>query len=666
MDDNLQTLFGREWVLTNGIGGYALSYGSMMNKRKYNGLLIASCDGFRRVHVLSSIEEKIEGTREPVFLDSNHYPNCVYPDGSRHIVKAWLRPYPAVLYNPYSSEHNYLILKEVFLAQGINAVVVKYSNLGKKPISISLRPKFTLRDHHAVDQSGTWDRVQVDCSAKDAEFSIRRSDSGMQAFGYSNTGQFSCERVVFRNAYYPVEMLRGYTANEDLISPVCLRAELEPESSLVFLVSDCSLDNPVATAKDAEAFYKSFPLPNNHPALSKEKSPIKTGKPLPGDLFSREDYLKILHMAARDFVVDQSDVIAGYPWFGPWGRDSMISLGGVALLEGGRQIAKAVLKKYGTHIRNGLMPNTFGEGGEGLNYDTVDAPLWFVLRCREFAPEDAELFKQSCCVVLNYMKQQDLPFFMADDGLVEIRPGAHALTWMDAKIYGNPVTPRFGKPVEINALWYNALRSVLHMAKLQGASEISCGDHVVPIEKITELSEKVAVSFKKFIGPQYLADRLENDEPVWEIRPNAIIAMGLPFDVVSLDVMESAWKMARSTLLTPYGLRTLDPLHPAYKQKYIGSHKQRDLAYHQGTVWAFLLGSFAKLAAKVLTKDHSREEIEKEISGYIWVLRDALMKGEFASVAEVWDGTDPYFPKGCPAQAWSVFALLEIENMLNK
>jgi glycogen debranching enzyme len=202
------------------------------------------------------------------------------------------------------------------------------------------------------------------------------------------------------------------------------------------------------------------------------------------------------------------------------------------------------------------------------------------------------------------------------------------------------------------------------MAKLQGKTKIVCEKFSVTLPEIKNLSEKVAESMKSFIGPQYLADRIENGYPVWEVRPNAVTAVSLPFDFTTKDVMKRVWKMTRDALLTPYGLRTLDPLHPAYKQKYIGSQKQRDLAYHQGTVWPYLLGDFAKLSAKVLSAEYSHSELFKEIGGYVWAFRDAFMRGEFASVAEVWDGSDPYFPKGCPAQAWSVFALLEIENML--
>ena len=183
------------------------------------------------------------------------------------------------------------------------------------------------------------------------------------------------------------------------------------------------------------------------------------------------------------------------------------------------------------------------------------------------------------------------------------------------------------------------------------------------MKEIENLSNQVQKSLQKFLGPTFLADRLEeNDRPIWEIRPNWVIAASLPWVPWEMEVQKNIWKMTKEKLLTPYGLRSLDPEDPAYKQKYVGSEKQRDLAYHQGTVWTYLLLPFAKLTRNVFSAE--KKEWKKEVAGIVWSLRDGFMKGGRASVAEIWDGTDPLLPKGCPAQAWSVFALLEIEQML--
>lgn len=662
---SLQVLSDREWIMTNGLGGYSLGFGNMINKRKYNGLLIAGASDLKRVHILATLEEKVETENAFFYIDSNHYPNCMYPNGYDHLVRSWLRPYPAALYSSVPHDEDNLIFKEIFLLKDVNAVAVKYTNLGKKTFSMRVRPKFTLRDHHHVNAQGTWNWCGTEKDVHSNYFSFKRLDSGYEAFGYAEDGEIYEEMLVFGSTYYPTEAGRGYDAVEDLISPVRIMLSLQPGKSSYLLFSSEPIAEPKRKAIDAERFYKKYPLPSDHPSNVKT-SLILNNAGNRNVVFDKDDYAKILELATEEFIVKNSDIIAGFPWFGAWGRDTLISMSALKYMKNGPELAKKILKKYGSEIKNGMMPNTFGEGGAGLNYDTVDAPLWYVMRAWEFGNNDPELFANSVNIVLNYMYNENNPFFMAGDGLIEIRISEHAMTWMDARIYNNPVTPRHGKPVEINALWFNALNALREMAKSAHVSELRNDGLHCDLKQLDGLIEKVKLSMKKFVGDNFLADRLEGDNPIFEIRPNAVTALSLPFDFADKDVIKKVWKTAKDKLLTLYGLRTLDPAHPAFKQKYIGNQKQRDMAYHQGTTWAYLLLPFANLTAKALKDDRTKEEISKEISGYVWALRDGMMRGELASIAEVWDGQDPYFPKGCPAQAWSTFALFEIEQMLLK
>ena len=660
---SLRVTSDREWLLTNGLGGYSLGFGNMMHKRKYNGLLIAADSNQKRFHLVSSIEEKVERGSGFFYLDSNHYTNCIYPEGYRHILKSWLRPYPGALYSSLPANDETIIFKEIFLCKGLNAVVVKYTNLGRSHISIVARPKLTMRDHHIVNKAGVWDRISTNMEFGESLFRVRREDNGIETFGYVKGGNILEEPTIYRSVYYPVEAIRGYDSVEDLFSPARIVLDIVPGSSSTIVFSDKDIPDVWSKAAEAEAYYKSLPLPADHP----EVTAIVESSELAEETlhsFDFNSYSKMLGLMCEDFVLDGDDIIAGYPWFGAWGRDTMISLSGLKYLEGGKNKALSILKKYGRKIKIGLLPNTFGEGGEGLNYDSVDAPLWYVVRSYEFAKDDKELFKNCQNIVLNYMYADELPFHLSDDGLIEIKRGDWALTWMDAKVYGTPVTPRYGKPVEINALWFNALCAVREMAKGLGIKKLSAGGRKCPLSQIDELIDKISNSFEEFVGEDYLADRIEDGRPIWEIRPNAVIALSLPFDLVGRDVMERVWKKAKAKLLTPYGLRSLDPTHPAFKQKYVGNGKQRDLAYHQGTVWTFPLLPFAELTTKIYGGVWSNDDIHKEISRYVWVFRDAFFKGEMASVAEIWDGLDPYFPKGCPAQAWSAFAIMEIEQIL--
>ena len=661
-NDAIRVLAEREWILTNNLGGYALGFGDMINKRKYNGLLISSFDQMKRVHILSSLEEKVESNGAVFDLDSSHYKECIHPTGYKKISRVWLRPYPCALYSTVPPVDNYMILKEMFMIQGKNATVIKYTNRGKFPVFFTLRPKFSMRDHHKVNHVGTWDYTPTRTEIKKNQFKFKRDDSGVEVFGYSNCDVIE-EKLVYRDVYYPIEALRGYDPIEDLIAPVRMSLNLNPNESSYLVFSSEKLDDPINMAKEAENYYKKLPLPKDHPNSTEDLLSLTQNRSLKV-VFDKSDYEKILSFAAKDFLTS-NDIIAGFPWFGPWGRDTLICLQSLKYLPNGKNLALKILEKYGSRISNGLLPNTFGEGGEGLNYDTVDAPLWFVLGCYEYASKNEEFFKKVCEIILYYIFDDSHPFFVADDGLVELRQCNQALTWMDAKVYEEPVTPRFGKPIEINALWYNSLKIAKEMALNIGKTELSAGSYNLKISALDDLIKKVESGLQNFVGTEFLADRIENEKPIWEIRPNAVIALSLPFDFLGEEILQNVWKRAKEDLLTPYGLRTLNPSNPAFKQKYIGNQKQRDFAYHQGTAWSFLLLPFVKLTKKVM-KNESLENVKREIGGYIWTLRDSMMKDEMASIAEVWDGVNANVPKGCPAQAWSVFALLEIEAMLRE
>lgn len=661
----MNILAEREWILTNKIGGYALGFGNMLNKRKYDGLLISSSETMERIHILSSIEEKVTADNISFFLDSNYYSNCIHPNGYSHIVKAWLRPYPSVLYssNPYNED--FLIFKELFMLQKKNAVVVKYTNTGVKNIHLTLHPKLSLRNHHFLNNRGIWGYTGLEKKIDGNNMSIRRTDNNYEAHIYTEKGRLIETHIVYDAVYYPIEAMRGYDSTEDLVSPVRIEVWLTPGETVKIIFSSEKIDNVINAGKEAEKYYKQLPVPATAP---KDTNPAPLSKYHVPETreFDKDEYIKILKEAAHDFIVGDNDIIAGYPWFGTWGRDTFISMDSLSYLPEGESLAVNILKKYGSYLKGCLLPNLFGEGGRGMNYDSVDAPLWYVIRCSQFAIGDKDLFQKASQIILGFLYEEDHPFHIDEDGLINIREGDHALTWMDAKIYNSPVTPRFGKPVEINALWFNALCSVKKMAQKNRSANLTAGSRSYPLKELDALIQKVKSSFQKFVGDNYLADRIERGNPVWEVRPNAVIALSLPFDIVEADVMKMVWATAREELLTPYGLRTLTPKNPAFKRKYLGNQKQRDLAYHQGTVWTFLLLPFSRLALKVLDHEKRDEGVYKVISGYIWKFRDSFMKGHMASVAEVWDGSDPSLPKGCPAQAWSVFALLGIEGLLSE
>ncbi|MFO7810735.1 MAG: amylo-alpha-1,6-glucosidase, partial [Candidatus Delongbacteria bacterium] len=277
-----------------------------------------------------------------------------------------------------------------------------------------------------------------------------------------------------------------------------------------------------------------------------------------------------------------------------------------------------------------------------------------------------KLFRYVSEIVGNYAFNKLLPFFCDEDGLLEIKKGEEALTWMDAKIYNKPVTPRYGKPVEINSLWYNSLKVFELMSKDLSRKTFKLKYMKFTIKDIRSLIKKVRSSAKKFVTEGHIADRIEEDIPVDEFRPNTVIAMSLPNDLWDKKVMENTFDIVKNELLTPYGLRTLTPRNSSFKKKYIGNQTQLDMAYHQGTVWAWLLGPFAETYYKLNKKRMKKSEIKNTIELFIAKFKEGILKGHISSVAEIWDGDKPHFPKGCPAQAWSVSGIMSAENIFKK
>ncbi|KPJ63494.1 MAG: hypothetical protein AMS15_00125 [Planctomycetes bacterium DG_23] len=658
-----------EWILTNSRGGYALGSANLLNRRKYHGLLIASDTHFKRTHLVSSVEEEVRAENgKTFFLDSNNYPNVVYPQGYNHLVKYFLRPFPAFLYSslPFSSE--VLILKVIQLHPTSNCCVLKYQNLGRLPWRIILRPKFTLRDHHTVRQPGYWDSAPYTFEVDTQVGKLRNEEIEVSVF--SSMGKVEPEPLVYRNVVYPTEILRGYEAVEDLLVPFKITAEVNPGEEAVLVFGEKEESPWLTVASEAEKRYENYPLPSGHP-LTFKGSPqemlfhiTKAEKAL-----GYRQYREILNLAMSEFIANDN-LVAGFPWFSVWARDTMISLEALKYMEGGTNLASRILKKYGESMKEGLLPNTLGEGQRGINYDAVDAPLWFGIRvlelCDEFTnTEKSEMLGYVWQVIVNYLTNESLPFHIdAKDGLITIHTATgQALTWMDAKVYDEPVTPRYGKPIEINALWYNLVRFCLAVARKEKMDRITSNGEVISLWELRNLARKAKKSLKTFFDGNLFADRIEDGEMVMEKRPNYVIALSLPFDIFSKEEMAVGYNAARKELLTPYGLRSLSPREVAFRGIYMGNQRMRDLAYHQGTVWVWLLLPMARVAAKIYSRD--RNKLLKELKDLVSRLRDLFVQGETASLPEIYDGENPGLPKGAPAQCWSVSAIFLIEKMID-
>ncbi len=639
----------REWILTNRKGGYAIGPENLLNYRKYHGILIASFEGMKRIHLVGSIEEKISFEDKSFYLDSNHYPGVIYPDGYKHLIFHFLRPFSAFVYSTHPPDEEIIILKTVKMHENENLTVVQYKNMGKKRINLFLRPKFTIRDHHSLHLPGYWDSHEYSADIDGEKAFIEHN--GIKVFLFSQKGNISKSPVIYRNVTYPAEMMRGYDCVEDLLSPYTIDVELNPEEETFVAFSD---EDEEIERKIGETIrrYEKYPLPYGHPEKQEFNIHLSFDRPL----FKREEYIEILKLAMEDFISDD-DLIAGFPWFCAWGRDTLISLLALQFLNNGKELIKRILKKKKEEMKDGLVPNFSGDGKE--SYEAIDPALWFGIRVLEFIDifdkkEKEDFLHAISEIIKKFLKDPPLPFYVdPEDGLIEIHKGTNlALTWMDAKVFGEPVTPRYGKPIEINALWFNLLKGYIRFKEDSLSKEI---------KKLLPLVRK---GMKRFWAEEGFADRIENGVPVLEIRPNYIIALSLPETPYTLAQIEKGYRTAKEKLLTPYGLRSLSPDDPSFRSVYIGDQRMRDLAYHQGTVWVWLIYPMALVATKLYRRN--KRLFLSELNHLVLRLRDEIENGKMASVPELYDGGEQNLPKGAPAQCWSVAGILLVEKMIEK
>ena len=662
-----------EWILTNKLGAYALGTGNLINQRKYHGLLVASDKNFNRHHLVAGMEEKVEWRGEVIHMDSNNYSNCIYPEGFLHLVKPWLRPYPAFLYSALPHQNEILIFKEIMMDNESNTTLVKFGNLGKHLLHFNLHPKFTMCPHHEINAHGSLDYIdyhtQIDETGQGAAFSALRVNNGIKVFGHALKATVSHNRYVYYNVYYPWEVMSGYEGIGDQISLYQIDFDLAPAESNYILFSDQPISDPIEMIERIEARYSMLPKAIDYPMYADAEDNLLAKLDYEDNfLFDRKGYLKLLEFALQDFITED-DVVAGYPFYGPWGRDTMVVLNAMLHNSTSLDLVERILRKYSMHIKDGLIPNMLAESGREANYDSIDASLWYIIllwklgKMKKNKKYWKDAYDLTARIIGALMEQTDKPYRVRKDGLIELDPSFAHGTWMDVRVDGKAVCPRWGAPVEINSLWFNALsayEAICEAHNSTGSTKINAKAEYLL------LKDKVKDSFRKFWTGEFLADRLEGDKAIIEIRPNAIIALSLPWQPLPHDIMKQVLERTFKELYTFYGIRTLSPNDPRFRKKYYGTQRERDRAYYNGSVWAWLFGPFCGLYLKVYGAQKSETEIVKTIGDIIGVLRNSFMKGHIASVAEVWDGDTPHFPKGAPAQAWSVAALYNIETYLEK
>ena len=660
--NNLDAATSREWLETNGLGGFSSSTIIGLNTRRYHGLLTAATKPpVGRIVMLSKLEETlvIDGRRYE--LSTNQYPGAVHPHGFQQQTGFRLDPFPVFTY-----EVNGLRLeKSVFMVQGQNTVVIQYALqmsdtlqlvdawLEDPPvqtrdklkfaghqfdsIKLEIRPLIAFRDYHSTTHENG--ALNPHVNTEDGLTTVAPyPDLPALHFAHDNC-EIDTNGFWYRNFEYAVERERGLDFSEDLFSPFCATFDLNIQARAQIVAS-----TEHQHVRSADSFRK---------AEISRREEIHGSSPNPdelvGSLLSAADQF----IAARE---TQKTIIAGYHWFSDWGRDTMIALPGLTLATGRPEIAKSVLLAFSQHVDQGMLPNRFPDAGETPEYNTVDATLWFFEAVRALLQytNDYEFVRNNLYGVLvdivswhargtRYNIHVD-----ADGLLVSGQPGVQ-LTWMDAKVGDWVVTPRHGKPVEIEALWYNALRVMQNLAKKFGDQDLE--------RLYLEMAHRVRKSFNEQFWNEAegcLYDFVDGDTRDGSIRPNQVIAVSLANSMVSNPRAKSILRVVERELLTPRGLRTLSPNHPNYRGRYEGNPLSRDGAYHQGTVWPWLIGPYLAAYAKTFGEKAGRSVATEWLKNFQQHLNEACV----GQVSEIFDGDAPHAARGCVAQAWSVGELL--------
>lgn len=643
----------REWAVTNGIGGYAGSSMIGAHSRTHQGYLIASLHApIERYLVFSKINETVTvGTRTVSFETSQHCASgkTVYAEGQKFLTSFI---YDGSVHYAYETD-NFSFEKHITLKRNANVCAVAYElTAGDNDCTFTLTPLFNYREH---SESSTPDTLKFETFTEDRAFYLVPEKNKDIAIRFQTSeGTFSERKTV-----YDVDM------------QLQIEVDLETDGlDCHYCPVDLSIEVPANTTKKVSILCSIGDV-NERPApvsATEAFSILEENARCHAELFEkagyRDSFANQLVLASDQFLTYREStkmmtVLAGLPWFTDWGRDTMIAFTGLTLCTKRFKEAEEILLTFARYIRHGIVPNMFPDDNMPPLYNTVDASLWYfyaVYQYLHYNPAaEAEAFVKEQIfphlkeIISAYEKGTDFSIYMEDDGLIHAGSGLDQITWMDVRVGDWVATPRHGKPVEINALWYNALRIM----------ESLCEKFDEDASAYRTRAEQVKESFNaKFwdSSNQCLFDVVDGDEPDDHIRPNQIYAVSLPFSLLPEEQEKAVVALVEKELFVGCGLRSLAPDHPDYHGIYCGALAKRDAAYHQGTAWGFLLGGFFSAYMKV--NHHSSSAAENAVRMLEPVRKHLTDSGCIGSISEIFDGDAPHNPRGCYAQAWSVGEVL--------
>ena len=636
---NYDAASSREWLETNGIGGFASSTISGSHTRRYHGLLTAATrPPLGRITTVSKFLESLIIGDDTFQLSTSRFSGKVDSQACQYISRFRLDPFPVWNFRFGEIE----LEKKLFMPADSNTTVVTYSILENKKehdVLLEIKPLLAFVDYHHLQHEDP--RFQSDFVATNGEVGIRPYPEMPEVFFLHNAIAVETAGDWYKSFEYAIEQERGFEFQEDLFQPFVMRFDLQRPAEVI-----------VTTEQ------------NTKPASRLEKDEIRRRRSLVKTANAEDETMQTLALAADQFIVKRGSghtVIAGYPWFSDWGRDTMISLPGLTLATNRRRIAREIILEFSEHISEGMLPNRFPDQGEEAEYNTVDATLWYFEAIRAYAEKSGDfktvrndLYEKLSLVVAAHLRGTRYNIHVDTDGLLYAGEPGVQLTWMDAKVGDKVITPRTGKPVEIQALWYNALKIMQDFAMRFGHSEDA--------SRFASMADLAKLSFNAVFwneSANCLFDVVGNVERDASIRPNQIFAVSLGHAILETERMKNVVDKVEAELLTPMGLRSLSPHDPAYVPYYRGSPFERDSAYHQGTVWAWLIGPFVDAYRKVYP------EREDRIQEFLAPLAGHLNEAGVGQISEIFDAESPHAPRGCTAQAWSVAEVLRASATLS-
>jgi predicted glycogen debranching enzyme len=624
-----------EWLETNGVGGYSSGTVAGSNTRRYHGVLVAATQPpVGRMVVLSKLEETIVANGKRFELSSNQYPGALHPHGFQYLESFNRDIFPEFIYNAGGVE----LKKTIAGIHGENTVVLLYEVIRSNgKITLELMPLMSCKDFHSEARAN--DHIYQSYLFDEGVFQTMNYEACPEIFISVPGSSFIDAKAWYYNFEHAVEQERGLDYKEDLFTHGHFEVELGRGSKLAIIVS---IDDP--HGRDG------IKLVENE----------RTRRRLLAKPFAYHDGLRRLALAADQFVVKRGDlntVIAGYHWFSDWGRDTMISLPGLCLATGRHLHLKNILNAFAAYVSEGMLPNRFPDRGEQPEYNTIDATLWYFVAVYKYyiASRDKAFLAEILPILTNIIHwhfkgtRYNIHVDLADGLLYGGQKGIQ-LTWMDAKVGDWVVTPRRGKPVEINALWYNALNILSVICSECGQPEAS--------EDWKNKALQVHDSFNEHFWNDLrgcLYDYIDGPEKNSDVRPNQVFAISLPFPLLNKQRAAKVFKVITDQLYTPKGLRSLERSHPDYKNQCTGEPHVRDAAYHQGTVWSYLIGPYVD-AMMAVKGDKSRRDAARVIDDLLKHLDERCV----GSISEIFDGEEPHTPRGCVAQAWSVAEALRV------